>query len=223
MKTKQAITSVLAALTILLFGSFARSGAQETTPASQVVWHHVGRVYLNPYTNKAVYAGYLIHLNAIDSSLFNGSPSEATAYFTFSTDILTLTPMPNNGDVALDLVSAGTFNVYYNASPNGDWNNPATFSSGQLIATFARKESLFPQIGPTSYHSLSETLMSSQSFKFDGHTFNFNRIAPHGITFAQFFSTAPLTGITDYPYAFAGAGTTMAVGGSLSSLGLGRE
>ena len=139
-KSKQACASVLAALTILLFGSFARSEAQESTPASQVVWQHVGRIYLNPNTGKAVYAGYLVH--GITSSLFNGSPSEATAFFTFSTDVLSLTPLPNNGDVALSLVSAGTFSVYY-MRPDGDWRNPGTFSSGQLIATFTRAESLF--------------------------------------------------------------------------------
>ncbi len=191
--------------------------AQELTPAAEVVWQHVGRIYLNPDTGKAVYAGYLVHINAIDSSLFDGSPSEATAYFTFSTDVLTLTPMPSNGDIALSLVSAGTFNVYYNSSPDGDWSNPATFSSGKLIATFHRKESLFPEIGPIGFHSLSETLLSSHCFSFDGQTFDFNRIAPNGITFAQFFSTTPQTGITDYPLAFAGAGTTMAVGGRLSA------
>jgi hypothetical protein len=218
-KSKLASASVLAALAILLFGSFARSEAQEGTwaregtPASEVVWQHVGRIYLNPNTGKAVYAGYLVHINGITSPLFNGSPSEATAFFTFSTDVLSLTPLPNNGDIALSLVSAGTFNVYYNTSPNGDWSNPGTFSSGELIATFTRKESLFPQIGPIGFHSLSESLESSRSFKFDGQTFNFNRITPHGITFAQFFSSTPLPGITDYPVAFAATGTTMAIGG----------
>ncbi|HEY4050969.1 MAG TPA: hypothetical protein VGM27_29245 [Acidobacteriaceae bacterium] len=197
----------------------SRWETQEAIPANQVVWQHVGRIYLNPNTGKAVYAGYVVHLNGISSSLFNGSPSEATAFFTFSTDVLQLTPLPANGDVALDLVSAGTFSVYYNTSPNGDWTNPATFSSGKLIATFARKESLFPQIGPIGIHSLSETLESSQSFTFDGQTYDFNRIAPNGITFAQFFSATPGTGITDYPVAFAAAGTTMAVGGNLSALG----
>ena len=212
-KSKQACVSVLAALTILLFGSFARSEAQESTPASQVVWQHVGRIYLNPNTGKAVYAGYLVHINGITSSLFNGSPSEATAFFTFSTDVLSLTPLPNNGNVALSLVSAGTFSVYYNMRPDGDWRNPGTFSSGQLIATFTRAESLFPQIGPIGFHSLSESLASSRSFTFDGQTFNFDRIAPHGVTFAQFFSSTPLSGITDYPVAFAAAGSTTAVGG----------
>jgi hypothetical protein len=194
--------------------------AQESIPASEVVWQHVGRIYVNPNTGKALYVGYLVHLNGISTSLFNGSPSEATAYFTFSTDVLQLTPMPSNADVALSLVSAGTFNVYYNSSPNRDWSNPASFSSGQLIATFKRKESLFPQIGPIGFHSLSETLLGSQNFTFASQTLNFNRIAPYGITFAQFFSTAPQTGVTGYPDAFAAAGTTVAVGGpSLSETG----
>ena len=188
--------------------------AQERIPAAEVVWQHVGRVYLNPRHRQ----GCLRRLRGppqpgVNSSLFDGSPSEATAYFTFSTDVLTLKPLPNDGGVALDLVSAGTFSVYYNSSPNGDWGCPATFSSGKLIATFSRKESLFPQLGPVAFHSLSETLLSSQSFTFDGQTFDFKCLTPDGITFAQFFSTTPLTGITDYPVALAGAGTTMAVGG----------
>lgn len=91
-----------------------------TTPANHVVWQHVGRIYLNPSTGQAIYAGYLVHINGITTSLFSGAPGEGTAYFTFRTDVLQLTPLPNNGDISLDLVSAGTFNVYYNPSPNGD-------------------------------------------------------------------------------------------------------
>jgi hypothetical protein len=33
--------------------------------------------------------------------------------------------------------------------------------------------------------------MSNSSFEFGGQTYNFIRVAPNGITFAQFFSTAP--------------------------------
>ena len=120
--------------------------------------------------------------------------------------------MPNNGDVALTLVSAGTFNVYYNAVPSGDWNNPSSFSSGQLIATFTREESLFPQMGAFSFHSLSEVLTSSRMFAYNGQNYNFTDIASNGITFAQFVSNTPLSGVAGYPIAFAAAGTTMAVG-----------
>jgi hypothetical protein len=190
------------------------AGKTQETPAGRIVWSHVGRVFVNPSNGQFVYVGYLVHIGGIDGSLFNGSPSESTAHFTFSTDIAQLTPLPNNGDVALDLVSAGTFSVYYNAKPNADWSNPASFSSGKVIATFQRKESLFPLIGPVSFHSLSETLLSSHNFEFGGQTWNFNHIASHGITFAQFFSTAPQTGTADYPVAFSGAGTVIAVGDS---------
>ena len=213
----RALTGMIFSLMALVPNNLVRltpaALAQVRTSAAEVVWQHVGRVYVNPNTGKALYVGYLVHIEGISDSLFNGSPSEATAYFTFSTDVLSLTPLPNNGNVGpLSLVSAGTFNVYYNTSPNGDWNNPATFSSGQLIATFTRAESLFPAIGSVATHSLSETLSSSQRFTFDGRTYNFNRIAPNGITFAQFFNTTPIPGIADYPVAFAGAGATMAIG-----------
>jgi hypothetical protein len=140
-----------------------------------------------------------------------------------TTDVLQLTPVPSDGDIALSLVSAGTFNVYYNATPDGDWSDPATFSSGTLIATFSRKESLFPEIGPIGFHALSESLLSSRSFIFDDRALDFNRIAPNGITFSQFFSTSPLTGTASYPVAFAGAGATMAVGGPLSTLPVSRR
>src|SRR5215831_9497213 len=209
-KSGQAMIVALTVLTIALLGTVAPSQAQ--VPAAQVVWQHVGRVYLDPNTGKAVYAGYLVHLNGLPSSLFNGAPSEATAHFTFSTDVLQLTPLPSNGDVALTLVSAGTFNVYYNAVPSGNWNNPSSFSSGQLIATFTREESLFPQMGAFSFHSLSEVLTLSSKFIYNGQKYNLKDIAPNGITFAQFFSNTPLSGVAGYPIAFAAAGTTIAVG-----------
>jgi len=207
------ICSSLALLPNSLFCQAPIALAQSLTPTNAGVWQHVGRLYLDPNTGKAVYAGYLVHLYGINSSLFNGSPSESTAYFTFSTDVLQLTPLPNNGNMAVSLVSAGTFNVYYNTNPNGDWNNPATFASGKLVATFTRTESLFPVVGPIGVHNLSESLFSSQSFNFNGRILNFDRIAPHGITFAQFADMTPISGIANYPVAFSAVGTTTAIGG----------
>jgi len=203
------------ATTVLVLGCVSASAAQGPIPAAQGVWQHVGRVYLNPNTGQAVWSGYIVHINGINSSLFNGTPSESTAYFTFTTDVLSLTPMPNNGDMALYLVSAGTFNVYYNSNPSGDWSDPASFSKGQLIATFTRKESLFPELAAVGFHSLSESLVSSHSFTFNGQTYNLKYMVPGGVTFAQYFSTNPLTGSTNYPVAFAGTGTTIAVGNYL--------
>ena len=227
-KLTSTVIGLFAALTILLSGTSAPAAPQVgTTGANHVVWQHVGRIYVNPSTGAAIYYGYLVHINGITTSLFNGTPGEGTAYFTFRTDVLQLTPLPNNADITLDLVSAGTFSVYYNPSPTGNWNDPDTFSSGTLIATFERQESLFPIIGPLGLHSLSESLQSSRNFTFDGQKFNFNRISPDGITFAQFFSSAPLTGLTGgysgYAVGFPGAGAVMAVGSRLSVAGASEE
>ena len=121
--------------------------------------------------------------------------------------------MPSDGNVGLNLVSAGTFSVYYNERPNANWNDPSTFSSGRLIATFVRQESLFPLLGSIGTHNLSETLGSSHSISFDGQTIDFKHLTPNGITFAQFVNGSPFSsGITNYPLAFAVAGTTTAVG-----------
>lgn len=215
-------TIALLALALVFAGWQCPARAQESTsnaarktqqtPTGRIVWHHVGRVFLNPNTGQFVYVGYLVGIDPIDGSLFNGSPSESTAYFTFSTDLAQLTPLPNNNDVALDLVSAGTFSIYYNATPGANWSDPASFTKGKRIATFHRKESVFQLIGPVSLHSLSETLMWSSNFEFGDQTYNFNRIAPNGITFAQFFSAVPQAGNADYLVTFSGAGTVFAVG-----------
>jgi len=217
----QRATTALLALAVVFAGWQCPARAQgsmpnaaqktQQTPTGRIVWDHVGRVFLNPNTFQFVYVGYLVDIDPFDGSLFNGSPSESTAYFTFSTDLAQLTPLPNNNDVGLDLVSAGTFSVYYNATPGADWSDPASFSKGKRIATFHRKESIFQLIGPVSLHSLSETLMWSSNFEFGGQTYNFNRIAPNGITFAQFFSGVPQV-TADYPLTFSGAGTVFAVG-----------
>ena len=108
-------------------------------------------------------------------------------------------------------MSAGTFSVYYNATPGADWSDPASFSRGKRIATFHRNESVFQQLGTDSLHSLSETLMWSSNFVFGGQLYNFNRIAPNGITFAQFLSGAAQA-TADYPVTFSGAGSVFAVG-----------
>ena len=102
------------------------------------------------------------------------------------TDFDSLTPLPANGDIGLDFVFAGTFNVYYNANPNGDWSNPNTFTDGQLVARFSRNETLFVQIGPVSHHVLTETLLYSQNFRFNNKTYSFRRLTPDGITLNQF-------------------------------------
>jgi len=209
MKYRNSILGALA-LCLSLTAHAQLNNQQGIVASSAVDCYFVGRGYLNA-TGQGQVAGYFTNIKGISGSLFNGSPSEATAFFTFRSDVFSLTPLPTNGDVGLNFVSAGTFSIYYNANPNGDWSNPNTFSDGQLVARFSRDETLFLQIGPVSQHVLTETLLSSQNFRFNNQTYSFSRLTPDGITLNEFVSNTPLQGTTDFPFGLAFAGNGVAI------------
>ena len=162
MKRNQALALALA---LPLTGWFSSASAQPI-PASAVACHFVIRGYLNIGADGqgvAEVAGYITDIPEISDSLFNGTSSDTNAFLTFRSDLVTLTPLPPNGVVNLERVSAGTFNIYFNSVPNGDWGDPNSFSSGQAfpgqpIAHFMRRQSLFYQTDTLSRHDVTETL-----------------------------------------------------------------
>ena len=225
------------ALTALLGGFYSPAEAQQRPWAegqqissAAVACYFVGRAFLNsPVNGQGEVVGYFTNINGIPDPLFNGTPSEKTAYFTFRSDIFSLTSLPFNGDIAPDLVSAGKFNIYYNPAPNGDWSNPDTFSGdqkfpGQPIASFMRPESLVLQILQTdsatpppfesiTQHALTGTLQSSQGFTFNGHQYDLAALVPGGITLYETVSNTGVPGVTDFPIGTAYAGHCVAVAG----------
>ena len=200
-------------------------------PAGAVACYFVGRAFLSADLSQGEVVGYFTDINGIGASetLFNGSPSETTAFFTFRSNVFSQTPLPLNRDIGLDLVSAGTFNIYFNSHPDGDWTKPDTFSGGQPfpgqpIAQFTRPESLLLQIlqsdvaNPPPYesiarHVLTETLVSSQSFTFNGHRYDFDTLVPGGVTLNELVSNTGVPGVTNpnFPVGFAFAGNCIAV------------
>jgi hypothetical protein len=201
---------LLAVATGVIDAVSAQAKAQRSAPAARVVMYLVGRGFLNPSNGQGEVVGYITDISGIPGPLFSGLPGESTAFFTFRSDIFTLQPLPTNGDVGLSLVTPGTVSLYLNANPDGDWSNPDTFSSGQLIATFKRGESLFLQIGPASSHVLSESLVSSSDFQFAGKKFNLDRLAD-GVTFSEFISNTPVAGVAGLPVGLPFAANAMAV------------
>lgn len=215
MKTRKISISMclVAALTMLMPKTFVRSQERPMTPASRVVWHHVARALLSPSTGTGQVIGYLSQIDGVTTSLFNGTPGEATAFFTLRTDTFSLTPLANNGDIQLTLLSPGALNVYFNPSPANDWSQPDSFSTGQLVATFSRAETMLIAFGPLQTDSASFELESSQDFTFMGQKLNFKTLAPHGFTLTNTASnTVIVTGITNLPVAFAFAGHAVAIG-----------
>jgi hypothetical protein len=210
------------ALAIALIGLLSPALAQPT-PSSAVACHFVIRAYLNIGANGqgvAEVAGYITDVPGISSDLlFNGSPhSESTAFLTFRSDLVTLTPLLPNGVINLEHVSAGTFNIYFNPHPDGNWSNPDTFSGdssfpGNPVAHFMRRESLFYQTDTLARHDVTETLEASRSFVLKGHSYDLVDIVPGGFTLYETYSNTPPSGsgIAGFPVALPGAGNCAAV------------
>ncbi|MBV8816835.1 MAG: hypothetical protein JO022_00685, partial [Acidobacteriaceae bacterium] len=139
---KRSISSILTSLTLLAGFAFA----DDTPGARGIAYHYVGRVKLDFIKNTGVVYGYLTALSGVNSSgaLFNGTPSEATAYLTFRADI-NFQVLPGNGTlgpgqfgVLPTLIQAGNWNFYYSPAPAHVWDDPDTFSNGQVIAIMDR-------------------------------------------------------------------------------------
>ena len=195
--------------------------AQEVA-ASAVSCHFVARVYLNFNTLTAEVAGYITDIPGITDSLFNGSPlSEQNAFLTFRSDLVHLTPVNPNGVVNLFHVSAGNFNVYFNAHPNNDWSNPNSFSNGlpfdksNPVVSLMRDQSLFFATDTLARHDVTEHLISSQPFVLpsNGHQYDLGTFVPAGFTLYETYSNTSVgTPIPGFPSGtLPGAGNCAAV------------
>jgi hypothetical protein len=204
---------VLVAMT-LLYGGLVAPPAAQAGGAGSLATNFVGRFYFNPTTLQGFVVGYLPDVAGVAGPLFNGGPSEATAYFTFRSDVFQFTELPTNGDLQLFLLSAGTYAIYFNPTPIGDWSNPDTFSSSKPIAQFKRPEGLFLEFTNFINHVIGEDLVSTRPFIFNGHNYNFRAISPGGLTLFNTGSTTPLPGpgIAGFPLVFPYAGSGIAVG-----------
>jgi hypothetical protein len=177
-------------------------------PAGHIASHGLERDMVNA-DGTGEGAGYFTFIEGIPDPFFAGSPSEATAFFTFRTAPFT-TQMIQNGVVTALLHPPGRLTVYLNAVPNGNWNTFATFSQGTPIAILQfgttqdiRTDSV--QIGYTSAR-----LVESSDFEFHGRRFNFSDLFPHGVTIA--FTVNPKPVNASFPLIFTLGFTSFAIG-----------
>ena len=147
--------------------------------------------------------GYFAFVEGVPGPFFSGNPSEATAFFTFRSDTLTLTPPIANGpDVSAIMFSPGTFTVYLNASPNGNFASLDSFSSGKPVATFLRSAGMISNVaGSTGTATFSAKLVSSQDFLLQGRNVNFANLVPNGVTVLITTSPNFVAGTSDFPVA----------------------
>jgi hypothetical protein len=154
---------------------------------------------------------YVAFAEGLPSRLFAGPPSEATAFFTLRSDTISGEPIVN-GNVVVVLQSAGTYSVYFNSTPHGDWNDPDSFSSGQLVATFKRTPPLLVNVGTMANAFFSARLLDTNEFVLHGRTFDFRRIVPNRLTWILTAAANPISGPPGFAAAQAFAGSALAIG-----------
>jgi hypothetical protein len=209
--TKLFVASLLLAGTLLPPCSFSQLDEGKTIPGSRVVWHTVGRAFLNPMTGKGEVVGYFSQIEGIPAPFFGGAPSEGTAFFTFRSDVFSLEPLPINGDVNPNLVTPGTFSIFFSPTPNHNWLNPDSFSGGQLIATFNRAEGQTVLTGATGYSTFSAALAFSSEIAVNGRNVDFAKLTPLGVTETAIISFTPIASAGTKDFSFVAPFTTFAV------------
>src|SRR5690242_208051 len=212
MREKQLRNHWMAGLTFLLLSCAPIALASLRT--GQNAWLGQARGFINPATGSAQVAGYFVFVEGVRGPIFSGNPDEATAFLTFRSDTLSLSPPIANGpDVSATMISPGTFTVYFNSTPGGNFASLDSFSSGKPIATFLRSTGMITSVvGSTGTATFSAKLISSQDFVFQGQTLNFGKLVPNGVTIVITTSNNFVAGTAAFPVAQPFTFSAIAVG-----------
>ncbi len=213
-----------ASMLILNLSSLAQ--AQYPPPAGLTVLTYQNRLYLNgaPPTEVLV-AFYFTDIAGVPSPLVEYAGSDAIqAYFTALYDNTGAIPVAN-GDVSTVVFIPGhRFNVYFNSTPGQSWSNPASFASGELVATFESSIGTSASTPPPPNTVITNVTQSyilkwSKNFVFRGKTYNFRHLIPNGFTTGNVTSgTANFPALAaGFPIVSAAAGSFVAVGGPWSA------
>lgn len=181
------------------------------TFSAQVVAHEVGQVAVDGSGNGQLF-GYFPYIAGLPVAFFSGTPSEATAYFTFRSPTFTLQVITNGAVLHVFPVTPSgssnvTYNVYYNANPNQSFSNPASFSQGQLIGSFNSLKWMATVTPNGGSVAGSFALQSSSDFTIQGQTYNLKNIGTQ-VTLVFTLGTPPAGGLSAVPFSipFGGYG-----------------
>lgn len=211
MKTLRRLTCVSIIFLSIPIAMFARAQQTQVHRAAETVATYSNRLYLMPPT-QAVVAGYFTSIQGLEVPLFSGAPSESTAYLTWTLGAAGAA-IVTNGDVSTAVLKEGeVLNIYYNSSPNQSWNDPTSFSSGELVATFRSSPGTETSTGPVSLVTQSYVLTWSKEFVFGGQIKNLGRLLGPGFTNVSLGSNVPLPPVPGYVLVFAAGGSALAVG-----------
>lgn len=183
-------------------------------PPGRVAWYVTGRFYATA-DGALQDAGYFVHLEGIQASLFRGATvSEADAFLTFCADPFKASTV-QNGDLSLGLDTVGGFDVYLNREAGGTFDSPASFACGERVARF-RRTSLVMGVtlsGPAiASNVFSAVLVESTPFELGGERYDFRDLLPSGVTQWGVASDTPQPVSPPYTKIVAFAGSALAIG-----------
>lgn len=221
-KLALACISVLIAMSAFSVPALAGEKVVKRVPAGAVAFHFV--YDLSFVTGEFV--GYVAFIEGVDGDfngdLFNGAPSEDTAYFTFRLTKpipgqISL-PVPDPDLVASLLLPGAQATFYFNPDPQGrDWTDPATFEQGVPIAVLdesallnTRAQGTFPFV---AFNTFSARVIDTTPIDFNGQRIDFKKLVPNGITITNFGNGVRFLP-DDSPGASGGA-TAIAIDGKL--------
>lgn len=178
-----------------------------------IVYNYVGRIYIDPATGTGQVAGYFPSIASIGiDKAFQGTPTEATAFFTYRSEPLRFTNLPSDGDTAITLLDAGKWHIYFNPNPASNWNEPSSFSQGQLIADLTHNALAIVSTGQAHQAVFSGELLAGYDFVFNGKNLNLADFFPDGITNFSSATNTVVRGPSDFPVTFPDAGWAVAKG-----------
>jgi hypothetical protein len=148
--------------------------------AAEVVWYVTGRFFATG--KKLVDVGYFLHLQGIESRLFDGAISESTALFTFAAEPFD-SPTITNGGLSIGLDKRGVFTIYLREQGGATFDDPSSFAQGQRIATFERV-AIVPTVKTTVLlaNVFTARLVESAPFTFGGAVYDFRELVGYGVT-----------------------------------------
>lgn len=188
--------------------------------AASVAWYVTGRFYTT--ADKTTQdLGYFLHLQGIEGHLFDGEPSEQTAWFTFRSAPFKARPV-TNGDLSMGLDTTGDFTLYLKRKPGASFDTLDSFSDGDPIATFRRVSVVTgttlnaPQGQTTSalltFNVFTAALIWSKEFEFRGARYDLKQLLPYGITQWGDASPTPIAPPQGFAQCFAFVGSSIAIG-----------
>ena len=189
--------ATIALLGILVLGSFASMQAADPAGAGQVVLAVTGGgASTSDTTGTCIW--YPLLLGDFNMEFLfefkDGAPAmdKEHAYLIWVSDFSSMAqgpftlPPASTGLFTLQLVPTGSATIYFSDVPRlRNWKDLKDRTTwGTPVASFVRQAGIFQSTdgGWTGGMTSSATLVSSKPFKFNGVTFDFKDLMPHGMT-----------------------------------------